>query len=171
MCRWGRERGDTAEKVGWDREPLYAMTLKDHGTPIDVSFCIGRLEWKAPDSPRSPSLWEFLKGVPIAAFEKRNPVLSIWSVYTLITLIPMMHLLLVLDNFDLCLLGRQGEAVASHHFVGLRIFGCLFLFSGPVSLSLVGHLHLRAQACSQAHFEVQEELAPASPSTSALSFI
>lgn len=75
-----------------------------------------------------------MKGVPIAAFEKRNPVLSIWSVYTLITLIPMMHLLLVLDNFDLCLLGRQGEAVASHHFVGLRIFGCLFLFSGPVSL-------------------------------------
>lgn len=97
MCRWGRERGDTAEKVGWDGEPFYAMTLKDHGTPIDVPFCIGRLEWKAPDSPRSPSLWEFLKGVPIAAFEKRNPVLSIWSVYTLITLIPMMHLLPVLE--------------------------------------------------------------------------
>lgn len=72
----------------------------------------------------------------------------------------MMQRLLVLDNLDLCLLGRQGEAVASHHFVGLQILGCPFLISGPLSLSTVGHLHLRTQACSQAHFGVQEELPP-----------
>lgn len=60
-------------------------------------------------SLRSSSVWEFLWGVPIADLGNRDPILSIWSIYILITPIPMMHLLMVLDSLDLGLVGGQGR--------------------------------------------------------------
>lgn len=71
-----------------------------------------------PFSP-SPSPWGPLRGVPWLTSGTRSPVLPL-ECHILVT---VSHLLLVLDNGDLCLVAGRGEAGPSP-FSGLRVPGC-----------------------------------------------
>lgn len=77
-----------------------------------------------------------------------------------------MHLLLVLAGLELCLVGRCGELVSSHHVLGPQVLGGHSVPSGLAPLSTVGRLHLRTAALRPT-FGLRKVLPP--PCTSARS--
>lgn len=77
-----------------------------------------------------------------------------------------MHPLVVLDNVDLCLVGRQGRESGLSQPLRVQILGYQFLILGPVPLFTVECLSY------QAHSRAQEELVlPLHPSLLYLSSI
>lgn len=55
----------------------------------------------------------------------------------------MLHLLMILDNLHLFLVGRWRRDGGLSPSLKLHFLGCQFFISDPVLLSTVGPLHLR----------------------------
>lgn len=69
MCRWGSERGDTGEKVGWDREALLRRDteLSISQGPWDSSRCFILLRTAGMESSRFSQIT-----FPLGVFEGRS---------------------------------------------------------------------------------------------------